>query len=133
MMAMRRVAIDPSPGRANSDSEADDCTSARGVRDKHLRQRIGHLETETGGHALRKLRGDIAQPCDHALANGDRLHLRELETKGVHDVRLLDVALAVPEQRGLVVVLGELLAACRGPCAPRSCCGNDMNPIVPAW
>ena len=33
MMAMRRVAIDPSPGRASSDSEGDACTSARGVRD----------------------------------------------------------------------------------------------------
>ena len=58
---------------------------------------------------LGKLLSHVAKLRHDALAHCNRLHLGELEAKGADDVLLLDRALALPEQRRLVVVLGEFL------------------------
>ena len=53
---------------------------------------------------------DMRQHAHHALADRRRLHLAQLEAEGLDDVLLLGRPLAVPEQRRLAEVVGELLA-----------------------
>ena len=58
---------------------------------------------------LRQLVGDVAEHRHRALADRGHLHLGQLEAEAADDVRLLVRGLAVPEERGLRVVVGELL------------------------
>ena len=88
-----------------------------------------------GRHGLGQLACDVHQTRDHALANRRRLHARQLEAERVDDVLLLDVGLAVPEQRRLRVVIGEPLglAAHLVIARRRAASGNDTKPAAPAW
>ena len=109
-IATRRVRMPPSPGRANSDSAGETVTS--GVTSRVTTFGIGagiSRMPRPAATALGQLRVDVHQARHHALADRRRLHARQLEAERVDDVLLLDVGLAVPEQRRLRVVIGEAL------------------------
>ena len=59
----------------------------------------------------RQPRVDVHDQVDHALAHVLALDLAQLEAEGEHDVLLLRLGLAVPEQRRLAEMIAEAIAA----------------------
>ena len=109
-IAIRRVLMPCVPGRARSDSALGGLHLRLRRSGQRFRERIRKLRhAQAVCDRAGQLFCNIAQLRHHSLAHGGRLHLRELEAVRADDVQLLDIGLAVPEQRRLVVVLGELL------------------------
>ena len=109
-IATRRAATPPSPGRANSESAGE-------TVDLGLRRVLEHARLRRAAPACRGRRRprcasvavDVREHRDDALADRLGLHARQLEAERADDVVLLDRRLALPEQRRLGVVVGELL------------------------
>ena len=110
-------------------------TSTSGGSGRLIALGIGwrQVHPELPGDFVAKSRSTL-QARDHALANRRDLHLRQLEAERAQDMRLLHGRLAPVEERGLRVVVGELLPACREPCPRHLGSRNEVNPLMaPFW
>ena len=84
----------------------------RGGRALEVGQVAGDLvDADALGDAAGQVLVDVEEQVAHPLADVEVVDLPELELPGAHDVPLLRVGLAVPEQRRLGEVIVEGLAA----------------------